>query len=68
VTALVTIAEDERVRLPTRLIGLPATPRGPQPQIGMEVQVRFAPLRFPGVDGEVLAPFFGPVTPAYGAT
>jgi hypothetical protein len=62
VTALVTIAEDERVRLRTRLVRLPAGPHGPEPQIGMEVQVTFVPLRFAGNECEVLAPFFRPAT------
>ncbi len=53
VTALVTIAEDDRVRLATRLVGIDG-----EPDIGMELAVTFAPLRFADTEGEALAPLF----------
>ena len=57
VSALVTLDEDERVRLPTRIVECePATLAIDQP-----MEVCFRTLRFDGVEGEVLAPFFRPV-------
>lgn len=60
VTALVTIAEDERVRLATRLVDLPGPPDSPEVDVGMLVQVTYVPLQFSGVHGEALAPLFQP--------
>ncbi len=56
VSALVTLEEDERVRLATRIVdAAPADLR-----IGQPVEVCFQPLSFDGVDGTVPAPFFRP--------
>ena len=57
VTGLVTIAEDDRVRLATRFVDLGSEPV----EIGMEVEVTYVPLRFEGVSGEELAPLFRPL-------
>lgn len=54
VSALVTLDEDERVRVPTRIVdSAPA-----DLEIGQPVEVCFQPLRFEGVEGEVMAPLF----------
>ena len=57
VSALVTLEEDERVRLPTRVVDCEPTDLA----IDQRLQVCFRRLRFDGVQGEVLAPFFRPV-------
>lgn len=57
VSALVTLEEDERVRLPTRIVDV----QPEQLSIHLAVEVCFRPLSFEGVEGEVLAPFFRPV-------
>ena len=57
-TALVAVDEDPAARLATRLVDAdPATLVVDQP-----VEVVFGPLRFPGVDGEVTAPFWRPIS------
>jgi uncharacterized OB-fold protein len=54
VPALVALDEDPRVRLVTRLVDCdPARLRSDLP-----VEVVFRDLRFPGVEGSVVAPFF----------
>lgn len=56
VTALVAVDEDPAARLAARLVDVdPAVLAIDQP-----LEVAFAPLRFPGVDGEVIAPFWRP--------
>lgn len=60
VSALVTLDEDPSVRLPTRIVdAAPESLRIDQP-----VEVCFRPLRFEGVEGEVVAPLFRPVSTA----
>ena len=54
ITALVALDEDPRVRLVTMLCD--TTPD--ELRCDLPVHVVFRPLRFPGVDGEVMAPFF----------
>ena len=55
--ALVALDVDPSVRLVTRLVDCdPETLRIDQP-----VAVTFRPMRFAGVEGEVVAPFFSPV-------
>jgi uncharacterized OB-fold protein len=57
VTGLVALAEDPSARLATRLVDAePADLRIDQP-----VEVVFGPLRFPGVEGELTAPFWRPI-------
>src|SRR5262245_40199090 len=56
VTALAALDEDPSVRVPTRIVD--ATPA--ELRIGMPLRVTFRPLRFAGVDGEVVAPCFHP--------
>jgi hypothetical protein len=63
VTALVTIAEDERVRLATRLVGLSGPEDAPAVEMGMLVKVSYVPLHFSGVSGHALAPLFEPFEP-----
>ncbi len=58
VSALVSLDEDPGVRVPTRIVDCdPADLAIDQP-----VEVCFRPLRFDGVEGEVVAPLFRPVT------
>ena len=56
VSALVTLEEDERVRLPTRIVEVDPE----QLSIQLPVEVCFRPMSFDGVEGEVVAPFFRP--------
>ena len=56
VSALVTLEEDERVRVPTRIVDCDPDAL----EIGMPLEACFRPLRFDGVAGEVVAPFFRP--------
>jgi uncharacterized protein len=58
VTALVAVDEDPTVRLATRLVDV--DPVDPGLTIDQPVDVVFGPLTFPGVDGEVVAPFWRP--------
>ena len=58
VTALVAVDEDPTVRLATRLVDV--DPADPGLTVDQPVEVVFAPLSFPGVDGEVTAPFWRP--------
>jgi uncharacterized OB-fold protein len=60
VTALVAVDEDPAVRLATRLVEV--DPAAPGLHIDQPVEVVFGPLTFPGVDGEVTAPFWRPST------
>jgi uncharacterized OB-fold protein len=60
VTALVAVDEDPAVRLATRLLDV--DPAAPGLVIDQPVEVAFGPLTFPGVDGEVTAPFWRPTT------
>lgn len=57
VSGLVTLDEDESVRIPTRIVD--STPENLV--IGQPLEVCFRPLRFEGVEGEVPAPLFRPV-------
>lgn len=57
VSALVTLEEDEGVRVPTRIVDCEPG----QLTIDQPVEVCFRPLRFEGVEGEVMAPLFRPV-------
>lgn len=59
VTALIAINEDPAVRLATRLVDV--DPTEPGLVIDEPVVVEFGRLRFPGVDGEVPAPFWRPI-------
>jgi uncharacterized OB-fold protein len=56
VTALVTIEEDDAVRLPTYIVDCPHDSLA----IDMPVVVTFRPLRYSGVAGSVIAPLFAP--------
>ena len=56
VTGLVALEEDPAVRIVTRLVD--CTPE--ELRMDMPVRAVFRPLRFPGLDGEVTAPFFTP--------
>lgn len=56
VSALVTLDDAPGVRLPTRMVDCPTESL----RIDQAVEVCFRPLRFEGVDGEVLAPLFRP--------
>ncbi len=58
VTALVAVDEDPAARLATRLVEVDAADL----TIDQPLEVVFAPLRFPGVDGEVTAPFWRPIS------
>ena len=58
VTALVAVDEDPAVRLATKLVEV--DPAAPGLRIDQPVEVVFGPLTFPGVDGEVTAPFWRP--------
>lgn len=60
VSGLVALEEDPGVRLVTRIVG--AEP--PELEFDMAMRVVFAPLRFPGVEREVMAPFFTPALTA----
>jgi uncharacterized OB-fold protein len=60
VTALVAVDEDRAARLATRVVDV--DPLAPGLTIDQPVEVVFAPLRFPGVDGEVTAPFWRPIS------
>jgi uncharacterized OB-fold protein len=53
-TGLVALDEDPALRLATRFVDCDSI------EIGQAVEVVFRPLRFPTVDGEVLAPCFRP--------
>ena len=56
VAGVVTVDEDPAVRIVTRIVDCdPGRLR-----IDMPVRVVFRPLRFAGVAGEVIAPFFVP--------
>jgi hypothetical protein len=55
-TGLVCLDEDPAVRIVTRLVDCDVDALG----VGMPVEVVFRPLRFPEVEGEVVAPFFRP--------
>jgi hypothetical protein len=54
----VAVDEDPAVRLATRLVDV--DPSDPGLTIDQPVEVVFGPLTFPGVDGEVAAPFWRP--------
>jgi hypothetical protein len=54
VTGLVAVAEDRHVRLATRVVDVDPD----ELSVDMPVMVVFRPLRFPGVDREVMAPMF----------
>ncbi len=56
VTALVAVDEDPAVRLATRLVDV--DPADPGLTIDQPMAVAFAPLTFPGVEGEVRAPLW----------
>lgn len=56
VTALVAIDEDPAVRMVTRIVDAPADAL----RVDMPVEVRFQPLRFPGIARQVPAPCFAP--------
>ena len=56
VAALVALDEDPAVRLVTRLVDCPADAL----RVDMPVRAVFAPLRFPGIVREVVAPLFVP--------
>ncbi len=56
VPGLVSLEEDPSVRLVTEIVDC----RPDQLRIGMPMRVAFRPMSFPGVDGEVTAPFFVP--------
>jgi uncharacterized OB-fold protein len=58
VTALVAVDEDPTVRLATRLAEV--DPADPGLAVDQSVEVVFAPLSFPSVEGEVTAPFWRP--------
>ena len=58
VTALVAVDEDPAVRLATRLVDI--DPVAPDLVMDQPVEVTFGPLRFAGVEGEVIAPFWRP--------
>lgn len=60
VTALVAVDEDPTVRLATRLVGV--DPLAPGLVIDQPMAVEFGVLAFPGVDGEVTAPFWRPIS------
>lgn len=60
VTALVAVDEDPAVRLATRLAAV--DPLAPDLAMDQPVEVTFGPLRFPGVVGEVTAPFWRPIS------
>ena len=57
VSALVTPEEDERVRVPTRIVDCAPEDLA----LGQPLEVCFRPLSFDDVPGEVIAPFFRPV-------
>lgn len=59
VTALVAVDEDPAVRLATKLVDV--DPVAPALVMDQPVEVVFDRLRFPGVDGEVTAPFWRPI-------
>lgn len=59
VSALVTLEEDDGVRIPTRIVECAPD----QLTIDQPVEVCFRPLRFEGVEGEVPAPLFRPTAP-----
>lgn len=58
VTALVAVDEDPAARLATRLVEV--DPTRPELRIDQPLEVVFAPLRFAGVEGEVVAPLWRP--------
>lgn len=60
VTALVAVDENPAVRLATRLVDV--DPAAPGLTIDQPLEVTFGPLRFPGVAGEVTAPFWRPIS------
>ncbi len=57
VSALVALEEAPGVRVPTRIVECAAEDLA----IDQPLEVCFRPLRFAGVDGEVVAPFFRPI-------
>lgn len=57
VTGLVSLEEDERVRLPTLIVDC----RAESLRIDMPVRAVFRALRFDGVQGSVVAPLFTPL-------
>ncbi|MCU1456376.1 MAG: hypothetical protein JWL73_468 [Actinomycetia bacterium] len=60
-TAIVTLAEDDRIRFVTRLVARDDDPRPPILRGGMAVEVTFRPLSFPPATDAVTAPFVQPV-------
>jgi uncharacterized OB-fold protein len=56
VSGLISLAEDPAVRLVSYVIDCPIESL----RCDMPVQVVFRPLRYPGVEGEVMAPMFAP--------
>jgi uncharacterized OB-fold protein len=56
VTALVSLEEDAAVRIVTRIVDCAVEDLAAD----MPLRAVFRPLRFPGVDGEVVAPLFTP--------
>lgn len=57
--ALVALDADPDVRLVTRVVDVDHH----RLTVGLPLEVTFRPMRFPGVDGEVTAPFFRPSGP-----
>ncbi len=56
-TGLVALAEDPAVRIVTRLVDC-----APEAlRVDLPLRAVFRPLRFPGVEGEVMAPLFTPL-------
>ena len=60
VTGLVAVDEDPSARLACRLVDV--DPADPGLSVDQAVEVVFAPLRFPDVEGEVTAPFWRPIS------
>jgi uncharacterized protein len=56
VSALVSLQEDPGVRLVSRIVDCPLDAL----RIDMPLQVAFRPMRFTGIEGEVMAPYFAP--------
>lgn len=59
VSGLVCLEEDEAVRVVTEVLDA-----GPDRlRVGLPMRVVFRPMSFPGVEGEVIAPYFTPAGP-----
>lgn len=61
-TGLVTLDDDPRVRMATRLVDCELD----ELRFDMPVEAVFRPLTFPDVEGDVVAPFFRRVQPGVG--